>query len=114
MTDGLLENIILLEKRIQAEVSVEQARAEAWQERELAALQSSLAAALHAEKERGQQALAGKKAELQREGEALKVAVATWCQRLASLDDKTLSDVLMQHLAGLLPGGDHDHPHGQS
>ena len=39
MTDGLLENIIHLEKQIQASVSAEQVRAEQWQERELAALQ---------------------------------------------------------------------------
>ena len=28
-------------------------------------------------------------------------------------DDSTLEEVLRRHLAGVLPGGDHDHPHGQ-
>ena len=42
MADGLLENIIQLEKQIQASVAAEQVRAEQWQERELAALEKEL------------------------------------------------------------------------
>ena len=114
MTDGLLENIIQLEKRIQLEVTAERARAEAWQQRELAAIESSLAAALSAEEERCRQMLAEKKAELQSEGAELEATSSAWCQRLSKLDDATLRDLLKRHLAAILPGGDHDHPHGQS
>ena len=38
MTDGLLENIIQLEKKIQADVADEEVRARIWQARELAEL----------------------------------------------------------------------------
>lgn len=113
MTDGLLENIIQLEKQIQANVATEQARAEQWQERELAALENSLVAARSATEERRKKALREKKAELLREGASLEAAAKDWCQRLEKLQDTILEDVLKRHLAGVLPGGDHDHPHGQ-
>ncbi len=114
MTDGLLENIIQLEKNIQSEVTAERARADEWQQRELTAIESSFTAALTADEERYRQMLAGKKAELQNEGAALEATSSAWCQRLSELDDANLRDVLKRHLATILPGGDHDHPHGQS
>ena len=113
MTDGLLESIIQLEKHIQAEVAAEQARAEEWQQRELAAIESGLTAALTAEQERGRQALAEKQCALQSEGAAMETAASAWCGRLLNLDEATLHDLLKRHLAVILPGGDHDHPHGQ-
>ena len=113
MKDGLLENIIQLEKRIQAEVAAEQARAGEWQQRELTAIESCFAAALTAEQERGRQMLAEKKRALQNEGAALESAASAWCRTLLNLDDAILHDVLKRHLAVILPGGDHDHPHGQ-
>ena len=114
MTDGLLENIIQLEKRVQLEVTAERARAEAWQQRELAAIEISFAEDLHAEEQRCRQVMAEKKAALQSEGAKLEAISSAWCQRLSTLDDATLCDVLKRHLAAILPGGDHDHPHGQS
>ena len=114
MTDGLLENIIHLEKQIQANVAAEQVRAGQWQERELAALESSLTEARADTEEQREQALAEKKAQLLCESADLEAAATDWCQRLATLDDATLGEVLKRHLAGVLPGGDHDHPYGQS
>ena len=113
MTDGLLEEIIALEKQIQAGVSAEQLRAEQWRERELAALESSLVEARTATEEWRQRTLAEKKAELMREGADLEAAAKAWCRSLEKLDDAVLRDVLKRHLADVLPGGDHDHPHGQ-
>jgi len=114
MTDGLLENIIQLEKRIQLEVAAERLRAEAWQQRELAAIDSSLARALAAEELRSRQALVEIRAALQNEGAALEASSSAWCLRLSELDEGALRDVLKRHLAAILPGGDHDHPDGQS
>jgi ferric-dicitrate binding protein FerR (iron transport regulator) len=114
MTNGLLESIIHLEKRIQLEVAAEQARADAWQRRELTAIESAFTAALKTEEARGRQMLTEKKAELQNKGAALEAASSAWCQCLLNLDDETLHEVLRRHLAAILPGGDHDHPHGQS
>ncbi|MCK4509495.1 MAG: hypothetical protein KAU27_13175, partial [Desulfuromonadales bacterium] len=111
---GLLENIIQLEKRIQFEVTAERARADEWQQRELAAIENSFAAELNTEEERCRQTLTEKKAELQCEGADLEATSSAWRQRLSKLDDATLRDLLKRHLAAILPGGDHDHPHGQS
>ena len=113
MTDGLLENIIQLEKQIQANVAAEQVRAEQWQKRELAALEISLLAERAATEKRRKQLLSEKKAALLREAAEIEAAAEDWCQRLAILDDTVLEEVLQRHLAGVLPGGDHDHPHGQ-
>lgn len=114
MTDGLLENIIHLEKQIQANVVEEQVRAAQWQERELTNLENSLVEARAATEDQRKQALIKKKAELLHEGEDLETAAKDWCQRLENLDASTLEEVLKRHLAEVLPGGDHDHPHGQS
>ncbi len=114
MTDGLLENIIQLERHIQAEIAAEQARAEQWRQSELASIEDSLAAASAAEEERSRQMLAQSRIDLKRQGAAVEAAAVAWCQRLSELDDATLRDVLKRHLAAILPGGDHDHPHGQS
>ena len=67
MTDGLLENIIHLEKQIQANVAREQVRAGQWQERELATLESSLVEARTAIEEQRKQGLIKRKAQLLRE-----------------------------------------------
>lgn len=113
MTDGLLDSIIQLEKRIQAEVASEQARADEWQARELGSLESLLAAGRAAEEQRRHELFAARQVELQREGDALEESSSAWCDRLSNLDSATLSGVLQRHLAAILPGEDHDHPHGE-
>lgn len=113
MTDGLLESIIQLEKRIQVEVAAEQARANEWQQRECDTQQCVFTASRKAEEERYRQELALEKTNLLREGAALEAASSAWCQRLSHLEEATLHDVLKRHLAAILPGGDHDHPYGQ-
>jgi hypothetical protein len=114
MTDGLLNNIIELEKRIQSEVAAEQARAEEWQVRELAGLQSYCAETRMVEEASCREALAEQEVQLKGEGAALEESASNWCQRLSALNDEMLRDVLKRHLAAILPGGDYDHPHGQS
>ena len=114
MTDGLLENIIQLEKQIQAEVAEEQERAKAWQQRELVQLDQKLETERANEEERCHQTLTEQKSAVHQDVEQIKAATDTWCKRLAALDDATLNRVLEHKLAAILPGGDHDHPHGQS
>ena len=114
MTDGLLENIIELEKHIQTEVAAEQTRAEEWRVRELASLEDACAETRMIEEARCRKFLAEQDKQLKGEGTALEVATSAWCQRLLNLDDEILRDVLRRHLAAVLPGGDYDHPHGQS
>jgi hypothetical protein len=114
MTDGLLDNIIELEKRIQAEVTAEQTRAEEWQARELNTLESDYSEAKIVEEARCRGLLAEQEKQFKDEGTALELAAFTWCQRLLALNDEVLHDVLKRHLAAILPGGDYDHPYGQS
>ena len=114
MTDGLLENIIQLEKQIQAEVAEEQERAKTWQERELAQLDQKLETARANEEERCRQTLTEQNTAVHQDVAKIKAETDAWCKRLAELDDATLSRVLKRKLAAILPGGDHDHPHGQS
>lgn len=114
MTDELLENIIQLEKQIQTEVAAERAHAEEWQRRELAQMEKDFSDALKSETELSRQKLVEKKAVLQSEGAALEEMSSAWCRRLLELDEATLRNVLKRRLSVILPGGDHDHPHGQS
>ena len=114
MTDGLLDNIIELEKRIQAEVTAEQVRAEEWQARELCTLLSECADNRTIDEARCREVLAEQEEQLKGDGTALEEATSSWCQRLLALNDEVLHDVLKRHLAAILPGGDYDHPHGQS
>jgi hypothetical protein len=114
MTDGLLDNIIELEKRIQSEVAAEQTRAEEWHVLELTGLQSRCAEGRIIEEARRRDALAEQEVQLKGEGAALEESASDWCQRLLALNDEMLRDVLKRHLAAILPGGDYDHPHGQS
>jgi hypothetical protein len=76
-------------------------------------MQVSLATARNDDEQRCRRLLAEYKTALLREGANLEAAAAAWCERLASLNDTTLHSALKRHLATILPGGDHDHPHGQ-
>ena len=114
MTDGFLELIIQLEKGIQADVAAEQTLADQWQKRELAALEDSFSAIQANEEERCLRRLEEKRDAAMREGAALEAASASRCQRLAELKGQNLRNVLKRHLAAILPGGDYDHPNGQS
>ncbi len=113
MSDGLLESIIQLEKSIQAEVAKEKVRAEEWQTRELANLETVLTSASEELARNRSQKLARKKRELKREGAKVQTDAETWCKRLESLDDSVLRATLRSYLAVILPEGDHDHPHGK-
>ena len=68
MTDGLLDNIIELEKRIQTDVTAEQPRAEEWQDRELATLLSECADARTIEEARCRGLLAEQEEQLKGKG----------------------------------------------
>lgn len=114
MKDGLLDDIIHLEKQIQAEVAAEETRAAAWRDRELAALDAAATRLKATEEQRLDRALSAARDKLRREADALESSAADACRRLESLDDDVLRRVLHRHLPSLLPGGDHDHPHGES
>ncbi len=113
MKDGLLDEIIHLEKQLQDEVAVEEARAATWRDRELASLAEAKTRADAAEEEHRRQAMATADETARREAEELESRVTALCLRLENLADETLLRVLQRHLPTLLPGSDHDHPHGE-
>lgn len=113
MRDGLLDEIIHLENRIQAEVAAEETRAAAWSERELATLDAKMARERLEEEAHLERAMTKVGDRLRREAADLEATAAESCRRLESLDDEALRRVLRKHLPCLLPGGDHDHPHGE-
>ena len=114
MSDGLLEEIILLEKQIQQQLELEEQRVARWQEQELASLDVAL--------KRSQQVLARKvaqelevtAAQAREDGEDLAQSIEQWCQRLKSLDDQFLRELLTSCLSEVLLEAPDDHPHGQS
>jgi len=113
MSDGLLESIIQLEARLQQQLTQERQRCAQWQEREQAMLQQQQEQQQRALEDNYQKSLTGHKAELLREGEELEQEAKEWCRRLSGLDDQVLKQVLMRRLSAILPGGEHDHPHGE-
>lgn len=113
MTDRLLATVIELEKTLQEEVRAEEVRAAAWRERELAQLQTDLAAArLEVVRWQEEQAAAAHCA-ADRAAAELQAAATGRCARLAALPEYFLEKLLKQQLAALLPGVGDDHPHGQ-
>lgn len=113
MSESLLENIIQLEKQLQAELAAEERRSQAWRERELAQLDAALAVARR-ESERGDQAAEeAARMAAHAEGEALLRSAEEWCGRLQALEEDWLRNELVRHLVAILPKEDDDHPHGQ-
>lgn len=113
MTDRLLATVIELEKTLQEEVRAEEARAAAWQERELAQLATARETVrLELARWRDEQAAAVHRT-AEAEAVALRQAAAARCARLTALPDRFLAKLLKQQLDSLLPEVGDDHPHGQ-
>jgi hypothetical protein len=113
MSDRLLASIIELEKTLQEEVRQEAARAAAWQDRELAALDDeALGARRQAERWGEEQAEAARQL-AEADGEKLQAVVAARCARLGALTESFLERVLQPRLKLLLPEVGNDHPDGE-
>jgi ATPase subunit of ABC transporter with duplicated ATPase domains len=113
MSDRLLTNIIELEKTLQGEVEREEARASAWRERELAALEQEFTTSRQQLQQRQAEQLGAARRDATAAAERQRLAMAAWCERLAALPDSRLREVLHRHLPSILPEAGDDHPHGQ-
>ena len=114
MTDGLLEEIILLEKQIQQQLATEEERVARWRAGELSALDKLLNSARQATVNSNDEALTSASEEAERKARQLVAAAENWSRSLLSLDDESLRRVLVKHLAMIIPEVSDDHPHGQS
>ena len=114
MTDGLLEEIILLEKQIQQQLATEEERVARWRDRELSALDEILNSARQASLNTHDEALESAREDAEEEARRLVAVAEGWSQALLSLDDESLRRVLVKHLAMIIPEVFDDHPHGQS
>lgn len=114
MTDGLLAEIILLEKELQASLSAEEQRCRAWRDRELAQLDRALDEAREAADGSGQRRIEQARVAAEQEAEELLRRTRLWCRVVDTLSEKTLRDSLRRHLAEVLPEVSDDHPHGES
>jgi dsDNA-specific endonuclease/ATPase MutS2 len=114
MSDRLLANIIELEKTLQEELAQEEAHANAWREREYAALEQELITTRQQLQQREAEQLAAARREAEVAAEHQRLATVAWCERLAELPDSFLREVLHRHLPSILPEAGDDHPHGQS
>ena len=114
MTDGLLEEIIQLEKQIQNELAGEEVRAERWRDRELAGLDAALERARLAAEDGFGESLDAARAAAEAEARQMLQTADAWGRSLSDLDDDTLRHLLAKHLAMIIPEVADDHPHGQS
>ncbi|MDT8440178.1 MAG: hypothetical protein RQ723_00780 [Desulfuromonadales bacterium] len=114
MTDGLLAEIILLEKKLQADLAAEEERCRVWRDRELALLDQELAAARQATDRSGEASSEQARSVAREEAAALLRRTKRWCQCLEGLKDADVRDSLSRHLRGVLPEASRDHPHGES
>lgn len=114
MTDGLLAEIILLEKELQVSLSAEEQRCQGWRDRELAQLDHALEKAREAADGSGQRRIEQARVAAEQEAEALLRRTRRWCKVVDTLSEEVLRDSLRRHLAGVLPEVSHDHPHGES
>lgn len=104
MADELLSSIIRLENEIQEQLQLEQSRADAWLERVRTEEQTNVSRINQEQEEAARIALKEAQKLAEEEATAIERQEAERCQRLASLEDKELMEVLKRHLVGILPG----------
>lgn len=104
MTDELLSSIIRLENEILEQLQIEQARADAWLERVRSEEQQRISNFDKEETEAEHIALEEARARADEEASAIESREAERCQRIESLDEKELVEVLRRHLIKVLPG----------
>ena len=114
MPDGLLEEIILLEKQIQQQLKKEECRVEEWQKRELAGLDDMLERVRDTTRSlvEAKQEATRKQASI--DGQELVAKEEQWCARVKGFDDRVLREALTQVLPLIFPEEHGDHSNGQS
>ena len=114
MNERLLDDIIALEKSLQAQVDAEEERSRAWRDHELDKL---------AEEERALQqtletdfaaALEQVRKDADAEADRPRADTEATCRRLSELSDTALREALRTVLTRILPEAGHDHADGQS
>jgi len=113
MSDGLLQEIIGLEKDLQAELADEERRSHAWRDRELRILEEKLEEVRSRCCANDQQLIDQVRSRAEVEAESTIEAAKTWCLKLSQLEEDRLLTVLRCHLAAVFPETNDDRSHGK-
>lgn len=103
MTNHTLEEIVAVEKEIQARLAEEQGEAAAWLAGECAAVRRSAEAGLDAAQRQLRQQIVAAEAAVGDEATELVCRAETYAARLANLPEQRLRLLLVGHLRRLLP-----------
>jgi len=113
MSDGLLQEIIGLEKELQVELGDEEQRSRAWRDRELRLLEAELEAARSRSRTTDQQMIDLVRSSAEMEAEKVVQEANAWCQKLVQLEEDRLLAVLRCQLMAIFPETDDDRSHGK-
>lgn len=113
MSDGLLQEIISLEKELQAELGDEEQRSQAWSDRELSILEAELETARSRCRANDQQMIDQVRSSAETEAEKVVQAAKAWCQKLVQLEEDRLLPVLRCQLMAIFPETNDDRSHGE-
>ena len=114
MTDGLLEDIIQWEKRIQQQLAAEEQRVKAWSCQEMSVLEEGLSTVRKQAERDDRDVLDKAEQDARKEGDAQIKKTEVWCEHLQALDDQVLRKILQRHLEMIMPEVADDHSHGKS
>lgn len=114
MHDHLLDDIILLEKSLQRQIEKEKERIQSWLEQERSLLESVPQETETIQSDTFAAAIAQARGAAEREAAAHLDIVAKRCDRLAGMPADWLTELLLQHLQGLLPEDVNDCQDGES
>ncbi|PLX73975.1 MAG: hypothetical protein C0614_12300 [Desulfuromonas sp.] len=113
MSDGLLQEIIGLEKELQAELADEERRSLAWRDRELLILEEELEVARSRCCANDQQMIDRVRATAEAEAKSTVEAAKAWCQKVVCLEEDRLLAALRSHLVVVFPETNDDRSHGK-
>jgi len=114
MSDGMLHDILEVERRIEGQLARERVRVEAWLAAQKAEIDKQTEQALSEAAAAACQVGAGRCQNARNAGAARIREMRQQVHKLKSLSDKILRQTLQGHLSQITGGVHHDHPDGQN
>lgn len=114
MNERLLDDIIALEKSIQAQVDAEEERSRTWRDHELDKLAEEERALQQTLETDFEAALEQVRNDVEADTVRLQANTEAYCRRLSELSDTALREALRTVLTRILPEAGNDHADGQS
>lgn len=114
MNERLLDDIIALEKQIQAQTEIERQRSAAWRERELSHLDAAEQALRGQRDKQFHEAINKAETALEQQAQDQIEETGRLCQQLATLSAEELKSLVRDLLVRILPEPVDDHTNGQN